>query len=624
MHGEFTQGGCYARWTDGELTLGNTEIERRWRIADGQLVPLALTDRLHGVEWIATPPETPAQPPAATITAAPELTPVMAAPGVKVTVTSGTLITELTVFPEASAIRLCLRTDGAALPDDAVFERFTLAHAHLRLRQVHFADQTDFHNELVQEREWLLHPSEQLALSGNLFILEDPFTGNGLIVLKEAPLPHARPCPAPCDLMLGRAELALHGHGMGGGVAEGYPVTLLTCGGGRRGVTAALHRYQRALRAFDPARDGRFLANTWGDRSQDTRVNEAFMLAEVEAGARLGVDVIQIDDGWEAGCTINSAEAGGVWDGFWAADAGFWQPHPDRFPRGLAPVIDRARELGLQFGLWFVPDSADDFANWERDADLLLGLHRAHGVNYFKIDGVKAVTRLGEMRLHRFFDKVLADSAGAVVFDLDITAEIRPGYFGLMQTGPLFVENRYTDWHNYWPHQTLRNLWMLAHYIDPARLRIEFLNNARNAGNYPDDPLAPARYAPDYLFAITMAANPLGWCEVSNLPEDYRAAVAPLAAIWKTHRTDFFTGQLLPIGAPPDGAACTGFASVKDGRAYLLLFRELTDTERWPIDLPLTPTRVTRLAGHGSVNIVDGRLHATLPTPLSYGFFLVE
>jgi alpha-galactosidase len=82
------------------------------------------------------------------------------------------------------------------------------------------------------------------------------------------------------------------------------------------------------------------------------------------------------------------------------------------------------------------------------------------------------------------FDRLLEGSDGAITFDLDVTAEIRPGYFGLPDIGPLFVENRYTDFHRYWPHQTLRNLWMLSQAVDPLRLRMEVLNNARNADKY--------------------------------------------------------------------------------------------------------------------------------------------
>ena len=94
-------------------------------------------------------------------------------------------------------------------------------------------------------------------------------------------------------------------------------------------------------------------------------------------------------------------------------------------------------------------------------------------------------------------DGGLPGSSGQVVFDLDVTAQTRPGYFGAMEAGPLFVENRYTDWHRYWPHQTLRNLWKLSRWVDPRRLRMEWLNHTRNTEKYANDPLAPAAWSPD-------------------------------------------------------------------------------------------------------------------------------
>lgn len=523
-----------------------------------------------------------------------------------------------------------LAQSAEELPPLDLQEMLRLPAAHLRFLQVTLHDQTDVHNELVTEREWLLHPAEDtLDLTGNLFVLENTLTGAGLIFIKHAPLPHARPFKTPTDLLLKMRSgglLALYGHGLGAKDGPGYAWGTLAYTGGNAGRTQALHAYQRCFRQFDPERDARFLSNTWGDRSRDSRINEGFMRQEIEAGARLGVDVIQIDDGWESGRTANSATPGGVWIGFWASNPNFWQPDPQRFPNGLKPLIEAARQKGMGFGLWFAPDSSDSFANWQRDADTLLSLHRELGVNYFKIDGVKATTKAGERNLARFFARVLQGSAGKVSFDLDVTAETRPGYFGAMTVGPLFVENRYTDWRRYWPHFTLRNLWKLAHYVDPARLRIEFLNNTRNQRLYQDDPLAPAAYSPAYLFATTMFANPLGWFEISSLPEAYFAEIAPLAKVWKQHRAALFAGNILPVGAAPDGTAWTGFAALHPWGGYLLLFRELNDQAEWEYTLPVTPTemKVEVLGGEGKVRIEGGRLKAMLPNPRSFVFVKFE
>ncbi len=509
---------------------------------------------------------------------------------------------------------------NAAVAADAgdSLEDLELSPTHLRFTQATLLDQTDNHNELVFEKEWLLMINEApLQLPGNVFFVENPLTGAGLLFLKQGPLPHARPQKSAWDAMVvaGKRRIRFAG--------QGYPFVLLAYAGGRNGRVEALQTYQRQLRAYDPARDAMFLSNTWGDRSRDARINEAFILKEIEAGARLGVDVVQIDDGWQKGRTANSARGKGVWNGYWAADPDFWQPDPQRFPHGLQPLVKAARERGMKFGLWFGPDSSGEAGNWNRDAAKILELHRTQGIDYFKIDSVKAFTTTAETNLQKFFARVLQQSSGRVVFDLDVTAEIRPGYFGAPGAGPIFVENRYSDFHRYWPHQTLRNLWMLAQYVDPLRLRMEFLNNTRNVQLYPEDPLAPVRYRPDCLFAITMFANPLGWFEVSNLPKDYVASVSKLVHIWKRERHALFAGHIRPIGSAPDGVTWTGFASVAQDRrsGYVLLLRELNQNPDWQMDL-LPFARATYavdvLAGSGTAGVNAGKLSVRIPEPLQY------
>jgi len=85
---------------------------------------------------------------------------------------------------------------------EAVAGAETLAFAplHLRLTQVALMDQTDNHNELVSEREWLLMPNEaKFELQGCVLSAENTLDGTGVVFLKLAPLPHARPDKAAVD-----------------------------------------------------------------------------------------------------------------------------------------------------------------------------------------------------------------------------------------------------------------------------------------------------------------------------------------------------------------------------------------------------------------------------------------
>ena len=503
---------------------------------------------------------------------------------------------------------------------------------HLRVTQVELVDRTDSHNELVHERQFLLHQSENpVLLSGNLFLVEDTVGGTGYLLVRQAPLPWSRPVPSAADLRITPRERGGYEFAMlepCGGTSGSW--TVLEYRGGRLDRARALHRWQSSRRPVTlnhtlPC----FLCNTWGDRSQDSRIREDFILAEIEAAAKLGADVVQIDDGWQRGVPPGPdgpASGGGLTSGFWNADARYWEPHPERFSRGLGPVVERARARGVKIGLWFVPDSWNDLANWGRDADCILGFFNTFGIEHLKIDGVSAGTPSAMANLQRFFQAVLDGSRGRVVFDLDITADTRPGYFGAMEVGPLFVENRYTDWHNYWPHQTLRNLWKLSRWVDPRRLRMEFLNNTRNKGLYAGDPLAPALYTPATLFASVMFSNPLGWFEASNLPDTYRESVAAMVRVWKRHRVAMFEGStIVPIGAEPDGVGYTGFMSASDAgdAVYLVVFRELNPAGETSIVLPGVDTAKYRwelLAGAGDVASAGGSVRVNIPEQFGFVF----
>lgn len=95
-----------------------------------------------------------------------------------------------------------------------------------------------------------------------------------------------------------------------------------------------------------------------------------------------------------------------------------------------------------------------------KDAETLIGLYREYGIRIFKIDGLTIPTKKAEINLRNLFDKVLAETDNKVMFNLDATASRRGGYHMFNEYGNIFLENRYTDWQNYYTYWTLRNLWM--------------------------------------------------------------------------------------------------------------------------------------------------------------------
>lgn len=653
--------GCYAEWSETEITVGNALVERKWAIKDGLLTAISLRDISTNTEWLRQPGKHPAPHPGGDpasekrqltfTTGKGKLSAVegeclsvkLVASGAK-----DSFIYQFQIFPNSTGVLLSFsggavpvvltadnkeiqKPDGLeqanmAKPDPKkpiqALEDLMLAPQHLRYTQVELKDQTDHYDELVFEREWL-PLNDNFEVACNVFHVEDPLNGNGLIFLKIGPLPHARPVKSTWDIRVAGEARRLTFSG------PGYPWTVVPYQQGRAGRIAAMQNFQRCLRRYESHRDGMFLSNTWGDRNRDSRISEEFLLKEVEAGARLGVDVVQVDDGWQKGQTGNSAFGKGAWGNFRAADPEFWKPHPERFPNGLKPLVEAAKQKGMKFGLWFGPDAENDMANWEKDADMLLSAFDKEGVEYVKIDAVEMKSPAAEVNLESFYNKVLEKTQGRVVFDADATAGLRPGYFGSIHVGPIFLENRYTDWKRYWPHHTMRNLWTLGEYVDPVRLRMEFLNQSRHADKYKGDPLAPANYPPDTLFASVMFASPLGWFEVSNLPDEYFKTIPDLVAAWKKEREAIFSGSIIPIGQAPDGYVWTGFSSVSQDRksARLLVFRELNAQETWSTEIPLLAhkdAKVTILGGKGTATYEKGMLKTTIPDTLQYLFLKVE
>jgi len=639
--GEFSAHGCRVSWTEKTLEVGNRLFARQYVASNGVLRTVSFK-HADGAVWRGRAVDAARADALSVEAKAAKWSPV-GVEGLRVLVTADGKTTRLDLYPDVPGV-IVLRSgvqrfspvhdfdrkwqpkeDERNLGDViAASDTISLERRHVKATSLACLDQTDIRDRLLRTDEWQLMSYDWAhSLATSCLDVRDMLLDEGLVFVRLAPMPSSRPEPVD-DFVLS---------GTDGGVsllANGYPLVELSYVGGEAGRRRALVAFQRAIRPYRPGRDGLLLSNTWGAGNRDSRICQDFLLKEIEAGAKMGVDVIQIDDGWQHGRTANSEKKANVgkakvWTGYWNVDPDFWKEDRERFPDGLDLLVKKARELGMRFGLWFGPDSSNDAENWERDADCLLEYHRRLGVDFFKMDSMKLYTPLALERNRKMFDKMLADSDGAMVFDLDCTAEVRPGYFGLIDIGPLFVENRYTQRPVYWPHHTLKNLWDLSHVIDPVRLRFEFNNPDTNRANYDWSPLGHGNYRPDALFATVMAASPLAWMELSDVSEKSVAAIAPLVKTWKAERARWHGGVIHPVGNRPDGLSWTGFVSeAADGNGgYALLFRELNDEPSYALDLkPIFGSaeiaEATVIGGRGTASLDGSVLKVGVPEKLDF------
>lgn len=519
--------------------------------------------------------------------------------------------------------KLTQNSQGGNVP---VMEQLMLEGKHWQLEAVEFFDVTDRFNTLVRPVHALSY--RDCLYRGNLLFAENTEKEAGFFMLKEAPTSNVQLYYPGGDYLVSEGTFRMVGLGVDSADiktdewTKAYSYVTGTFRSGEKQKRMALRNYQMRIRPFLEDRDEMVMLNTWGDRGQDTRVNEAFCLKELELAAKLGVTHFQIDDGWQAGRSANSAYGGSfknIWD-----NPDYWTPDPDRFPNGLAPIVKRGKELGIEVCLWFNPSIQHDYADWQKDADALIALYEKYGIRTFKIDGTFFDNKLAESRLRSLYNRVMEATGWKAVLNLDATAGRRGGYFFFNEYGNIFLENRYTDWGNYYPYWSLRNLWMLSRYVAPQSLQIEFLNKWRNKEKYAGDKFAPSTYSFDYLFAITMAAQPLAWFEASNLPDE----AFPTGGViqkYKTVQHDFHTGYVFPVGDEPSGKSWCGFQSVKDRKGYFLLFRESNEEESFDMDTFFEPgeqVEFTLVLGAGkafrSIAGKDGRIRFSLSEPNSY------
>ncbi len=107
--------------------------------------------------------------------------------------------------------------------------------------------------------------------------------------------------------------------------------------------------------------------NTW--EGCFFNIDEEKLVAFAEESAKVGVDMLVMDDGWF-----------GKRYSDWAA-LGDWYPNPERFKNGLAAFVKKVKEKGVAFGIWIEPEMVN------RDSDL----YRAHPEWALSVPGREAL-----------------------------------------------------------------------------------------------------------------------------------------------------------------------------------------------------------------------------------------
>lgn len=153
--------------------------------------------------------------------------------------------------------------------------------------------------------------------------------------------------------VIGGGELLLPGEiQLGPGQSYCTPWLFANYGRGLDSVARRFHRYLRS-RPQHVDTDRPVTLNVWEAVYFDHDLDRLLDLAE--RAAKLGVERCVLDDGWFGS---RRDDTRGLGD--WTVSQQVW-------PDGLHPLVDRVRDLGMQFGLWFEPEMVNPDSDLARE-----------------------------------------------------------------------------------------------------------------------------------------------------------------------------------------------------------------------------------------------------------------
>ncbi len=347
----------------------------------------------------------------------------------------------------------------------------------------------------------------------------------------------------------------------------------VVCAGGDVERQRAIKVFDRYRYPVDPKRDLFIMANTWGssvwrrdgqlDLAGQVETGESNLVAkqaarkdhvlrEIASQDDLGIDVQQIDDGWQGD------------------DYRTWRPAKHRYPQQSWDTVKAAAaKHGVKLGLWAAVRIPEKDLLWNYDHG---------GFRYYKLDFANLRSRTILERVLGKARRLILHSGHTVRVNWDVTENApRVGYFFAREYGNIYLANRKRSYPRYVPSLILRDAWQIARYCNLNKFQITVQNIDLVNPRVTD----AQRHNHAYCVAITLMGSPIFFQLTQHYTEQARAQIRPLLAVYKRHRAEMFRGYVFPIGEKPDNASWAGFQCYVHGSGvgYLTLFRELHNEE---------------------------------------------
>lgn len=387
------------------------------------------------------------------------------------------------------------------------------------------------------------------------------FDGAGVMVVKESPKAVNQMAHLTGGFFSGAQGLQVTGWGLApeeilpDRFRDSWATWTIVYSGDNDGMQRALKEFDAVRYPVMPERDAIILSNTWGPANPGGAqfTAEDVVLKEIPALAELGVDALQIDDGWQ--------KAGG------GPGASNFLP---KYTNGWKDIKAAADKHDIRLGLWVAIRNAnlDDlktdidqlgYVTWKADFD-----HLANRGDY-------------EARIAKY-RAVMKHAWGKTQFTLcPEYDDPRYGWYYCKEYGSIYFQNIQENLPahlTFVPFQVLRQHWFMAKYFPSNKLQVMLQNPKRvNAGSSDAN-----QHGHGYCFAMGLPFVPCFFQLAENLDAGGKQEIKAIIAAYKNARADIFTSTTYPIGDEPDNASWTGFQMTSTSTAntgHLLVFREL-------------------------------------------------
>lgn len=295
------------------------------------------------------------------------------------------------------------------------------------------------------------------------------------------------------------------------------------------------------------------MANTWG---YGPGIDEAGLRAFIDRATAIGVELVTIDEGWEA-------------------RIGDWVSHPTRFPSGLRATVDTIHSKGMAAGLWFAFANVDpDSAVAQAHPDWLATQNGAPITGSFGSHVLCLSHAPAREWVAAEFDRILDEfDVDWLVQDFETIARCdNPAHAPAHQAGDGETHNVLALWdliggvRARHPHVMIENNWSGGRVMDFGMLRLydtalcdDYNQAARNCvASYGVTHFFPPAFVSKYMGAEDLPfdyqtrsfffGGP--WNLMIDLPSQDAATLASAVSAYKSLRTIVRDGRVVHLVAP--------------------------------------------------------------------------